>query len=625
MIKHAREKRERMRAGHEYGKDDGFVPLNQNDKGPEVGDGGRWGESRLLTEDQEDGEEGTFDDAMGDRVGFGDPKERERQEARKRREAMDRHGAGDDEGDEEMMDWENDLIRKGTGQNPDDPMAKRVKKPVDDDEFKDEVTGDLEEVQKELRKALNSMQDMHEAHRREVTGMESELNNMKLEINGAEEKRVRASKKYELFQRVKDYMLDLLDCLDEKLPQIEDSEDVVLELRAARGKATRALEATYLQDTKDEMRALAGDADNEGEVDEFGRSRVEQRLKRREARKALRTIRNEIREEGWSSDEEDSMEIESFKKSAAEAHEKATKLFDDVEEKYSNMNAVKEHFMDWKREHPASYLDAYVSKSLPQIFSPFVRLELIKWEPLSNPEVDMGMAWFDALRDYGEVDGGMAPDDEDQDLVPRVVMAAAVPLVQDVVKNEWSPFSTSQTKRVVRLYKEITTYVDTTNDEIKDILREVRDMYLLATQDAVLPLLPKTTPGGRSFLNTVFERNCKLLHNLGRFDGLISSGALHRVAFPHLIDRLLLPYIQNLLDNAASEGEKNHAIKMAKHLVDAIPDAWFTDGLDAPKIIFPFIVAIQNLAKEAQKLRNSVDGWAQWDKVQSMKISTQLM
>ena len=61
--------------------------------------------------------------------------------------------------------------------------------------------------------------------------------------------------------------------------------------------------------------------------------------------------------------------------------------------------------MRWKTEQTQSYNEAFVSQSLPHVFSPYVRLELLKWKPLECPEVDKDMVWFDELKDYGEIEG----------------------------------------------------------------------------------------------------------------------------------------------------------------------------------------------------------------------------
>lgn len=37
---------------------------------------------------------------------------------------------------------------------------------------------------------------------------------------------------------------------------------------------------------------------------------------------------------------------------------------------------------------------------MPQLFAPFVRLEMLRWDPLKNPEFDK-MKWYGILFDYG--------------------------------------------------------------------------------------------------------------------------------------------------------------------------------------------------------------------------------
>ena len=211
---------------------------------------------------------------------------------------MDRHGvSGDLEGDdgEDMLDWEMDLIRKGTGgqtaaEDPTGSLRKSMRQERgssrhdDMDRPEDTATATLDEVQKELRDALISMQSLHESHTREVSGMDSELQSMRLDIEQAGQVKSIASQRYELFQRMRDYTLDVLDLLDEKMTTIEDSEDIVLGLRVKRGESLRAAEAQYVADAQDEIGALAGS--NQTPQDEFGRDPGEARRSRLEARKA---------------------------------------------------------------------------------------------------------------------------------------------------------------------------------------------------------------------------------------------------------------------------------------------------------------------------------------------------
>ena len=37
---------------------------------------------------------------------------------------------------------------------------------------------------------------------------------------------------------------------------------------------------------------------------------------------------------------------------------------------------------DWKREQPSAYVDAYMSMNVAAVMAPFVRLELLQWDPV---------------------------------------------------------------------------------------------------------------------------------------------------------------------------------------------------------------------------------------------------
>ena len=204
------------------------------------------------------------------------------------------------------------------------------------------------------------------------------------------------------------------------------------------------------------------------------------------------------------------------------------------------------------------------------------------------PEVDKDMAWFEDLQDYGELEGrSMMEDDEDQDLVPRVVMSAAMPLATDAIRNEWSPHSTSATKQARRLYRELSSFVEPSNDEMKDLLREMRDRFAAAADEAVLPMSAEATALGAR----LFGRCCKLLTHIGMLDGIIVTHALQRIAFEKLIDRLLLPHIEKLADKAEAK-------RRAQMMCDALPTQWFAPGIDMSEKVRPLVQLVQRLDGE---------------------------
>ena len=60
-------------------------------------------------------------------------------------------------------------------------------------------------------------------------------------------------------------------------------------------------------------------------------------------------------------------------------------VFADAGEDYANIGAVKERLEGWRRRYPGTFRDAYMGVSAPAIFAPFVRCQLIGWDPLYAP------------------------------------------------------------------------------------------------------------------------------------------------------------------------------------------------------------------------------------------------
>ena len=57
-------------------------------------------------------------------------------------------------------------------------------------------------------------------------------------------------------------------------------------------------------------------------------------------------------------------------------------MFDDVVEEFSLVSNVKQRLEEWKFGFPDSYSQAHIPLYLPQLFAPFVRLQLLPWNPL---------------------------------------------------------------------------------------------------------------------------------------------------------------------------------------------------------------------------------------------------
>ena len=57
-------------------------------------------------------------------------------------------------------------------------------------------------------------------------------------------------------------------------------------------------------------------------------------------------------------------------------------MFEDVMDDFHDLDQIKSRFEDWRNKHSESYNEAYIGLCLPKLFTPFVKLGLITWNPL---------------------------------------------------------------------------------------------------------------------------------------------------------------------------------------------------------------------------------------------------
>lgn len=67
---------------------------------------------------------------------------------------------------------------------------------------------------------------------------------------------------------------------------------------------------------------------------------------------------------------------------ADELSKSAATLFDDVVDDFSQVELICSRFETWKRDYDDSYSEAFIALCLPKLFTPFVKLELVRWNPL---------------------------------------------------------------------------------------------------------------------------------------------------------------------------------------------------------------------------------------------------
>ena len=85
---------------------------------------------------------------------------------------------------------------------------------------------------------------------------------------------------------------------------------------------------------------------------------------------------------GADTTEESDGEERQFKRQRQEVLKTAQSVFADADEEYGSLGAVKRRLEAWRQSQPAAFRSAYAAESAPAIFAPFVRNELLGWEPV---------------------------------------------------------------------------------------------------------------------------------------------------------------------------------------------------------------------------------------------------
>ena len=69
-------------------------------------------------------------------------------------------------------------------------------------------------------------------------------------------------------------------------------------------------------------------------------------------------------------------------------------MLEDVMDDFHDLDQIKSRFEDWRNQHSESYNEAYIGLCLPKLFTPFVKLGLITWNPLQvRPTIKLDSLW----------------------------------------------------------------------------------------------------------------------------------------------------------------------------------------------------------------------------------------
>eukprot|EP00891_Asterochloris_glomerata_P000170 jgi/Astpho2/170/Aster-x0896 len=415
-------------------------------------------------------------------------------------------------------------------------------------------------VIKALQNGVAQLQATQQHAQRSLARTSLNLSDTLKAIDTLEQELEAAGVKYTQMQELKVYIADLCDMLQAKSPIVEELQDHLLKVQQDRADAavdrTAADDREELAPAEAGMQAALGVLSRGGaeaaagaaaekaaaaawqhmlanlpqKLDEFGRDENmelrDKMVRRHEQRQAAGQQKQhwqpgETAEPHLGSDtsDEDEGEVRHYKRRRADILEASASVFSDAAEAYGSLPAVRARLERWKREQAASYRDAHLSLSVPALLAPFVRLQLLQWDPLFGGQAGLdSQGWYQELFTFGAPQEAARHQqaDADEELIPRLVQELALPLATHAVQHVWNPFSRRSTKALAAVLEEMMVYAPADNSKLQ-----------------------------ATFARRRFGRTLRLLSSIVALQAVLDPSFVMELALKQLVSLVLVPYVRS--------------------------------------------------------------------------------
>ncbi|KAE8723431.1 RAB geranylgeranyl transferase beta subunit 1 [Hibiscus syriacus] len=411
------------------------------------------------------------------------------------------------------------------------------------------------------------------------------------------------------------------------LEKTADNDDEVVEVEAAvkaamlvfseRGSSAAMIEVAT-NAAQAASAAIREQANLSVKLDEFGRDvnrqkrlDIERRAEARHHRKArfdskrLSSMDSDSsyqKIEGESSTDESDSESTAYQSNRDQLLQTADQVFSDASEEYSQLSAVKQKFEKLKKDYSSSYRDAYMSLSIPAIFSPYVRLELLKWDPLHRDEDFSDMKWHNLLFNYGfPEDGNFASDDADANLVPALVEKIALPVLHHEISHCWDMLSSQETKNAVSATSLIIDYVPASSEALAELLVTIRTRLREAVTDIMVPtwspLVMKAVPNAARVAAYRFGMSVRLMRNICLWKDILALPVLEKLALDELLCGKILPHIRCIASDV------HDAVTRTERIVASLSGLWTGTNVsrDSSVKLQPLVDCVLSLGKALER------------------------
>ena len=499
---------------------------------------------------------------------------------------------------------------------------------------------------KALQENIRKLRETHKTTVSALVKTDTHLSEALSEISSLDSGLTAADNKFVYMQQLQNYISVMCDFLNDKAFYIEELEEHMQKLHENRALAISDRRAADLADESSVIEAAvnaavsilskgsssahlsaasnaaqaAAAAARESsnlppELDEFGRDiNLQKRmdLKRREENRSRRKTKSESKRmasavkndgiekiEGELSTDESDSESTAYVSSRDELLKTADLVFSDASEEYSSLRIVKDKFEGWRTQYPSAYRDAHVALSVPSVFTPYVRLELLKWDPLHEATDFFDMDWHKVLFDYGAQDDESASSSNDTDVVPVLVEKVALPILHHRIKHCWDVLSTQRTENAVDAVRMVIGYLPTSSKDLHQLLACVKGRLTQAIADLSVPawgsMVTRTVPGAAQYAAYRFGVATRLLKNVCLWKDILAGHVVEKLALDELLKGKILPHMKSIVLDV------HDAITRAERVAASLAGVW---GEQSQKLQ-PFVDLVVELGNKLERRQMS--------------------
>ncbi|KAJ8248535.1 hypothetical protein GJAV_G00243050 [Gymnothorax javanicus] len=496
-------------------------------------------------------------------------------------EEMGRRDSEDDETnseeEKEQTLWEEQQIRKGVSKHKhpagsSSPETVRQRRKCDIPESLPQIS--IDAIKKRVSAKLEAVRQVHRGRAMDLQRLQMEMDSAKATVDKLENGSAR--EQHQFYRDMRIYTENLLQCLGEKQVEINAVELDMHTLLIDQAEALLQRRREAVREKSSHLQQLAYNTDSSSGGHADGAQTLEQGQSPSCGAAEMDSV-------GLPADAEASPEeAAELSRRRDEILKKAEDIFADVHEDFSDVKNILSKFDGWRSSLQETYENAYISLCLPKLLAPFVRHQLIGWNPLQTDCMEIeAFPWYAAVEQFSH-------KEKTEKLILRsIIEKTIVPKIQGFVELVWDPLSSGQSNCLVCLCRGLLSgYLSPPAEQSKPVtalLDAVTARLRSAVdEDVFIPLYPEKFLDDASsphfqFRDEQFYSAVKLLRNIVLWSELLPDDVLIELGLKKLLSRYLM------LTLRGAPGEK-HSVEKCKKIAASFPKSWFEDVNNSPFI-----------------------------------------